>query len=178
MWADIITLSECRREVERNKCSPRWKTDPLKCSNFPDRPTPFSLLREYVVWMHQRKTKYWYPPWKNKSKHPSNTTYPVHLEQRAKIDSTKENIRSIHKCTVKLEGKDCGHWKRNRAKQTTSYKHRKFSAVLGTTSALSSISILPFGLPPMAISKKTTGLETLILLFAGFLDARVFLVRW
>lgn len=40
---------------------------------------------------------------------------------------------------------------------------RKFSAVLGTTSARNSISILPRGLPPIEISKNTTGLESLIL---------------
>ena len=38
----------------------------------------------------------------------------------------------------------------------------KFSAVLGTTSALRVNSIRPAGLPPMAISKYTTGLDILL----------------
>ena len=38
----------------------------------------------------------------------------------------------------------------------------KFSAVLGTTSARSSISILPFGDPPIVISKNTTGFSTML----------------
>ena len=36
-------------------------------------------------------------------------------------------------------------------------RQRKFSAVRGTTSDRSSISIRPLGCPPMATSKKTTG---------------------
>lgn len=55
------------------------------------------------------------------------------------------------------------------------HKHRKFSAVLGTTSALNSISIRPFGLPPIVISKNTTGFSLLIVKKCA--DA-VLLVSW
>ena len=44
------------------------------------------------------------------------------------------------------------------------HKHRKFSAVFGTTSARNSISIRPLEEPPMVMSKKTTGLSTAIIL--------------
>jgi hypothetical protein len=40
-----------------------------------------------------------------------------------------------------------------------SYKQRKFSAVLGTTSARNSISTLPTLRPPISISKNTNGLS-------------------
>ena len=39
---------------------------------------------------------------------------------------------------------------------------RKFSAVLGTTSERSSISMRPFGEPPMVMSKNTTGLSLMV----------------
>lgn len=44
------------------------------------------------------------------------------------------------------------------------HKHRKFSTVLGTMSALSSISILPFGEPPIVMSKNTTGFSLPLML--------------
>lgn len=46
------------------------------------------------------------------------------------------------------------------------HKHRKFSAVFGTTSARNSISIRPLEEPPMVMSKKTTGLSTAIILLS------------
>merc|ERR1719245_811089 len=39
------------------------------------------------------------------------------------------------------------------------HKQRKFSAVFGATSALSSITILPAAAPPMVMSKKTLGFD-------------------
>lgn len=43
-------------------------------------------------------------------------------------------------------------------------RHRKFSAVLGTTSARNSISMRPLGEPPMEMSKKTTGFSLLMVM--------------
>ena len=48
--------------------------------------------------------------------------------------------------------------------------HRKFSVVLGTTLAKSCISIRPFGDPEIDMSKNTTGLSALVIVF----DARAF----
>jgi hypothetical protein len=43
------------------------------------------------------------------------------------------------------------------------HKHLKFSAVFGTTSARSSISMRPLDEPPIDMSKKTTGLSAMLL---------------
>ena len=50
-------------------------------------------------------------------------------------------------------------------------RQRKFSAVLGTTSARSVISMRPAGWPPMDMSKKTCGIATV---FFGGRIATVF----
>ena len=49
-------------------------------------------------------------------------------------------------------------------------RHLKFSAVRGTTSARSSISMRPLGEPPMVMSKKTTGFS--LILFYMWVERR------
>ena len=43
----VVTISSAANlyksiQFKTRQCSPRWKTDPLKCSIFPERPIPFS----------------------------------------------------------------------------------------------------------------------------------------
>jgi hypothetical protein len=47
------------------------------------------------------------------------------------------------------------------------HKHRKFSAVLGTTSERSSITMRPAGVPPMVMSRKTFGSNPCCAAIAG-----------